>query len=130
MGSQEKIASEINWPLAVPKVSKYIYTTVSSWCLLSALLNWSKLVIMWLYLCIVLYVKKMSVVGGSSINTITFFAISNAKKSKGVTDVAGSSWRPVHVFFYNFSDNHVPQWWVELDDELSWLFTNRLSATK
>ena len=27
-------------------------------------------------------------------------------------------------------DNYVPQWWVELDDELSWLFTNRLSATR
>ena len=26
-------------------------------------------------------------------------------------------------------DNYVPQWWVELD-ELSWLFTNRLSATR
>ena len=25
-------------------------------------------------------------------------------------------------------DNYVPQWWVELDNELSWLFTNRLSA--
>ena len=25
--------------------------------------------------------------------------------------------------------NYLPQWWVELDDELSWLFTNRLSAT-
>ena len=23
-----------------------------------------------------------------------------------------------------FCDNYVPQWWVELDDELSWLFTN------
>ena len=23
-------------------------------------------------------------------------------------------------------DNYVPQWLVELDDELSWLFTNRL----
>ena len=22
-------------------------------------------------------------------------------------------------------DNYVPQWWVEFDDELSWLFTNR-----
>ena len=27
-------------------------------------------------------------------------------------------------------DNYVPQWWVELDDELSWFFTNRLSATR
>ena len=27
-------------------------------------------------------------------------------------------------------DNYVPQWWVELDNELSWLFTNRLSATR
>ena len=27
-------------------------------------------------------------------------------------------------------DNYVPQWWVELDDELSWLLTNRLSTTR
>ena len=27
-------------------------------------------------------------------------------------------------------DNYVPQWWVEFDDELSWLFTNRLSANR
>ena len=27
-------------------------------------------------------------------------------------------------------DNYVPQWWVELDDELSWLLTNRFSATR
>ena len=27
-------------------------------------------------------------------------------------------------------DNYVPQWWVELDDELSWLFINRLSTTR
>ena len=27
-------------------------------------------------------------------------------------------------------DNYVPQWWVELDDEFSWLFTNRLSVTR
>jgi hypothetical protein len=27
-------------------------------------------------------------------------------------------------------DNYVPEWWVELQDELSWLFTNRLSATR
>ena len=26
--------------------------------------------------------------------------------------------------------NYVPQWWVEFDDELSWLFTNRFSATR
>jgi hypothetical protein len=44
----------------------------------------------------------MSVVGGSSINTITFFVISNAKKSKGVTDAAGSSGRPVRVFIEQF----------------------------
>ena len=27
-------------------------------------------------------------------------------------------------------DNYVWQWWVELDDELNWLFTNILSATR
>ena len=27
-------------------------------------------------------------------------------------------------------DNYVTQWWVELEDELNWLFTNRLSATR
>ena len=27
-------------------------------------------------------------------------------------------------------DNYLPQWWVELDDELSWLFTNRLRVTR
>ena len=27
-------------------------------------------------------------------------------------------------------DNYVPQWWVEFDDELSWLFTNRFRATR
>ena len=27
-------------------------------------------------------------------------------------------------------DNYMLQWWVELDDELRWLFTNRLSATR
>ena len=27
-------------------------------------------------------------------------------------------------------DNYVPQWWVELDHELSWLFTHKLSATR
>ena len=26
--------------------------------------------------------------------------------------------------------NYLRQWWVELDDELSWLFTNRLSTTR
>ena len=26
--------------------------------------------------------------------------------------------------------NYLPQWWVELDDELSWLFTNSCSATR
>jgi hypothetical protein len=25
-------------------------------------------------------------------------------------------------------DNHVPQWWVEFDDELNWLFTKRFRA--
>ena len=24
---------------------------------------------------------------------------------------------------WNYCDNYVPQWWVEFDDELSWLFT-------
>ena len=27
-------------------------------------------------------------------------------------------------------NNYVPQWWVEFDDESSWLSTNRFSATK
>ena len=27
-------------------------------------------------------------------------------------------------------DNYVPQWWVELDDESSSLFTDRLIATR
>ena len=27
-------------------------------------------------------------------------------------------------------DNYVPQWWVEFNNELSWLFTNRFSATR
>ena len=26
----------------------------------------------------------------------------------------------------NKCDNYLPQWWVEFDDESSWLFTNRL----
>ena len=26
--------------------------------------------------------------------------------------------------------NYLPQWWVELDDLVGWLFTNRLSATR
>ena len=30
----------------------------------------------------------------------------------------------------NQYDNYVPQSWVELDNGLSWLFTNRLSATR
>ena len=30
----------------------------------------------------------------------------------------------------NNCDNYVPQWWVEFDDELSWLFTNRFRATR
>ena len=29
---------------------------------------------------------------------------------------------------YGF-DNYVPQWWVEFNNEFSWLFTNRFSAT-
>ena len=32
--------------------------------------------------------------------------------------------------FLHLGDNYVPQWWVEFDDELSWLFTNRFSATR
>ena len=33
--------------------------------------------------------------------------------------------------FTNYDcDNYVPQWWVEFDNELSWLFTNRFSATR
>ena len=45
-------------------------------------------------------------------------------------------WRFFHYRFLdssilrNHCDNYMPQWWVEFDDELSWLFTNRLSATK
>ena len=27
-----------------------------------------------------------------------------------------------------FCDNYVPQWWVEFDDELSWLFTNKIQS--
>ena len=27
-------------------------------------------------------------------------------------------------------DNYMLQWWVEFDDEFSWLFTNRFSATR
>ena len=27
-------------------------------------------------------------------------------------------------------DNYVPKWWVEFDDDLSWLFTNRFRATR
>ena len=30
------------------------------------------------------------------------------------------------VKFAHLCDNYVPQWWVELDDELSWLFTKSL----
>ena len=30
----------------------------------------------------------------------------------------------------HFWVNYILQWWVEFDDELSWLFTNRLSATR
>ena len=29
-----------------------------------------------------------------------------------------------------FCDNYVPQWWVEFNNMLSWLFTNRFSATR
>ena len=29
-------------------------------------------------------------------------------------------------FSQNYCDNYVPQWWVEFNGELSWLFTNRL----
>ena len=29
-----------------------------------------------------------------------------------------------------FCDNYVPQWWVEFNNKLSWLFTNRFSATR
>ena len=49
-------------------------------------------------------------------------------------------WQNFVCLFFKFSpkrhqngvncDNYVPQWWVELDDELSWLFTNRLSASR
>ena len=31
---------------------------------------------------------------------------------------------------WSHCDNYVLQWWVDLEDELSWLFTNRLSATR
>ena len=30
-----------------------------------------------------------------------------------------------YIGFDGLSDNYVPQWWVELENELSWLFTNR-----
>ena len=33
------------------------------------------------------------------------------------------------MFMEHFCDNYVPQCWVELDNELSWLFTNRFRAT-
>ena len=33
-------------------------------------------------------------------------------------------------FSRHICDNYVPQWWVELEDELSWLFTNRISTTR
>ena len=37
---------------------------------------------------------------------------------------------PAHLLDFskssNLCNNYVPQWWVEFDDELSWLFTNRL----
>ena len=29
---------------------------------------------------------------------------------------------------YGLCDNYVPQWWVEYDNELSWLFTKRIRA--
>ena len=29
---------------------------------------------------------------------------------------------------WNHCDNYVPQWWVEFDDELSWLFTKRFKT--
>ena len=32
---------------------------------------------------------------------------------------------PLTQFFNNKCDNYVPQWWVEFDDDLSWLFTKR-----
>ena len=39
----------------------------------------------------------------------------------------------IYYSFYIFCDNYVPQWWVESewvesDDELSWLFTQRFRA--
>ena len=41
----------------------------------------------------------------------------------------------IHFHSFNmltqyYCDNHVLQWWVEFNDELSWLFTNRSSATR
>ena len=45
-----------------------------------------------------------------------------------------SKYENVPVFDWtNFDvqcDNYVPLWWVEYNDELSWLFTNRVSATR
>ena len=36
----------------------------------------------------------------------------------------------MNSFILFIFDNYVPQWWIELDDELNWLFTNKLSATR
>ena len=38
--------------------------------------------------------------------------------------------KPETIITYNVCDNHLPQWWVEFVDELRWLFTNKLSATR
>ena len=50
-------------------------------------------------------------------------------------------WWDIIAYFYrhgndvwllgkHMCDNYVPQWWVKLSDELSWFFSNRLSATR
>ena len=51
--------------------------------------------------------------------------------TKKLSKVRISSFCPtviVHQGHAQCCDNYVPQLHVELDDELSWLFTNRLSA--
>ena len=44
-------------------------------------------------------------------------------------ELTGEAWKLSTAKFTYLCDNYVPQWWIELDNELSWLFTNRLSGT-
>ena len=75
----------------------------------------------------ILFIFKIVVTGSTPTMLTRWWTVGKENNSQVLLVCHKNKWRELwRKLVTFFCDNYVPQWWVELDDEL---FTNRLSVT-